>query len=173
LKKSNRKAPRRSAPGAAGSEAPANPKNPRKISKQRTPLEGENRSVPNLLVTLTEAQTPIVADAVERLRALSRDRRRILFGPLELRGNELSICPLDACPLLGLCERTPATEIELFRLRRAALAEIEARLQRVRNAVVRAALESARALLEEKAVGADRSMPSSNPRAYRPVALVE
>lgn len=96
-------------------------------------LEGESRLIPNLHFALTDVQLREVRSAISHIE--SKKSSNIWFGPYSLTENNLSIQALDLLDILSRCTRNAGTEVELFRLRKEAIYQLEQLRMRARNKV--------------------------------------
>lgn len=96
-------------------------------------LEGESRLIPNLRFALTDVQLREVRSAISHIE--SKKSSNIWFGPYSLTENNLSIQALDLLDILSRCTRNAGTEVELFRLRKEAIYQLEQLRMRARNKV--------------------------------------
>ena len=96
-------------------------------------LDGESRFIPNLQIALTAVQLREVKAAISHVE--SKKSSNIWFGPYSLTENCLSIQALDLLNVLSRFTRNAGTEIELFRLRKEAIDQLESLRRRARNRV--------------------------------------
>ncbi|MGE3341780.1 MAG: hypothetical protein AB7J46_07915 [Candidatus Altimarinota bacterium] len=82
--------------------------------------------------TLNEIQLCEIKAALSKLEAGHR-ARVAWFGDHSLEGNVLSIHALDLLTVLSHCHRSPDNEIELFRIRREAMAQLSDLIKNSRN----------------------------------------
>lgn len=95
-------------------------------------LEGESRFLPNLHFDLGDVQLREMAIALQKLEGAHRTRVAWV-GPYSLQKNHLSIHALDFLSVLCQCRRTPENELEIFRLRRSAIEQINSMKTAARN----------------------------------------
>ncbi len=118
-----------------------------------TRIEGESRLFPNLKFELSEVQLREVKTAIARIE--SKRTTNIWFGPFSLARNSLSIHALDLLNVLSRCGRNAGTEIELFRLRKEAIEQLEHLRMRARNKVKLGTLDSWLELYSKPWIGID------------------
>lgn len=88
-----------------------------------TRIEGESRLFPNLKFELSTVQLREVKAAISHIEG--KRESNIWFGPFSLTRNSLSIHALDLLNVLSRCARDAGTEIELFRIRKEAMDQLE------------------------------------------------
>lgn len=87
-----------------------------------------------LTFTLNEVQLREVKAALAKLETGHR-ARVAWFDDHSLDGNVLSIHALDLLTVLCYCRRDPENEMELFRLRKAAMNELSLHLEKTHDAI--------------------------------------
>lgn len=97
-------------------------------------LVGESRFLPNLHLTLSDIQLSEVTYALQKLEG-AHHSRVAWVGPYSLDGSSLSIHALDLISVLLQCRRTTDNELELFRLRKAAVDQIGSMLAGARDEI--------------------------------------
>lgn len=97
-------------------------------------LGGESRFLPNINLTLSDVQLSEVTHALQKLEGAHRSQVAWV-GPYVLDGSSFSIHTLDLISVLLQCRRTTDNELELFRLRKAAVDQIEYMLDRARDEI--------------------------------------
>lgn len=125
-----------------------------------TKLEGESRLIPNLRFALTDVQLCEVKAAISHLE--SKRSSNIWFGPYSLAENFLSIHALDLLNVLSRCARDAGTEIELFRLRKEAIDQLEQLRMRARAKVKMDNIDSWLELYKKPWIGIDAPKLSMN-----------
>ncbi len=94
-----------------------------------------------LTFTLNEIQLREVKAALAKLEAGHR-ARVAWFDDHSLDGNVLSIHALDFVTVLGHCRRDPENEMELIRLRKAAMDQLTVHLRNTRDAIKKQNIET-------------------------------
>ncbi|MDZ4663198.1 MAG: hypothetical protein SGJ18_16430 [Pseudomonadota bacterium] len=97
-------------------------------------LQGESLFLPNLHIKLSDVQIDEVTFALKKLEG-AHHSQVAWVGPYALDGNSLSIHALDLISVLLQCRRTADIELELFRLRKTAVDQIGAMLERAKEEV--------------------------------------
>ena len=97
-------------------------------------LDGESWLLPNLHFNLSDAQLREVKSTLYKLEG-AHNTKVTWVGPYSLQENHLSIHALDLLSVLSHCHRTPDNELEIFRLRRLAIEQINNMKSAARNEI--------------------------------------
>lgn len=122
-------------------------------SRSLSRIEGESRLFPNLKFELSEVQLREVRAAISHIE--SKRSSNIWFGPYSLTKSRLSIQAFDLLSVLSRCARNAGTEIELFRLRKETINQLERLRMRARNKVKLSNIDSWLELYNKPCIGID------------------
>ena len=103
-------------------------------------LDGESRFIPNLQFDLSDIQLCEVTATLQKLEGGHR-ARVAWVGPYSLVESRLSIHALDLFSVLSYCQRNSENEMDLFRLRKAAMDKLNDLAMSARNEIKKQNLE--------------------------------
>lgn len=103
-------------------------------------LKGESRFLPNLHFDLSDVQLRDVTSTLQKLEQAHRTRI-VWMGPYSIEENRLSIHALDLLTVLSYCQRSSENEMDLFRLRKAAMDKLNDLARSAQNEIKKQNLE--------------------------------